>query len=91
MSTVWGVVAVLCAKVTIEDFTGKMTEFPIDDYVLRQLLNACQIERFFDTDVLVSKLLVEDRIQLKGRGNRITAAAFLPPCSQSTHTQKTYI
>lgn len=74
-------VAVLRAKVTIEDFTGKIL---IDAYVLRQLLNVGS-ERFFDTDVLVSKLLVEDRILLKGRGNRITAAAFLCPCNPSTN------
>lgn len=60
-----------------------MTDFVIDDCVLRQLLNlGC--ERFFETDLLVSKMLEEDGIQLKGRGNRITAAAFWPPCTEFT-------
>ncbi|XP_026068506.1 uncharacterized protein LOC113049998 [Carassius auratus] len=73
------VAALLRTRVTIEDLTGKMTEF-----VLRQLLNL-GTERFFETDLLVSKLLAEDRIQLTGRGNRITAAAFLPPSNLSTN------
>lgn len=78
------IVAVLRTKVTIEDSSGKMTDFGIEDYVLRQLLNLGS-ERLFETDLLVSKLLVEDRIQLQSRGNRITAAAFLPPCAPSTN------
>lgn len=67
-----------------------MTDFGIDDYVLRQLLNlGC--ERLFETDLLVSKMLVEDRIQLQGRGNRITAAAYLPLCTEFTKEIRQHI
>ncbi|KAI2645051.1 Single-stranded DNA binding protein Ssb [Labeo rohita] len=80
--TVFEVVAVLLARITVEDVEGRMTDFVIDEFVLHQLLKI-DCEGFFDTDVLVTKLLVEERIEMRCRGNRVMAAVFLSQCSDS--------
>lgn len=71
--------SVLRCLLTIEDGTGVMTEFALDDFVIRQLLNVpCGTSP--EPDLLVSKLLGEnDRlVQVKYRGKQVFEAAFLP-------------
>lgn len=63
--------------VTIEDNTGAMTEFVIDDFILRQLLDVPH-GTMSDRDVLVSKLLSENNgvLQIKFRGQQVLEADF---------------
>lgn len=63
IQAMWGTLqncfSCLRAKVTVEDAECKMIDFVVDDFVLCQLLKlGC--ESFFETDVLVGKLLVEE-------------------------------
>ncbi|XP_052464063.1 uncharacterized protein LOC128021130 [Carassius gibelio] len=72
------VVSVLRGIVTIEDSSGKMNNFVLDDFLLRKLLNVPSGSTP-DPDVLVMRLLGEgsSHLHVKFRGQRVLDVAFV--------------
>ncbi|XP_073726177.1 uncharacterized protein [Misgurnus anguillicaudatus] len=76
------------AKITIKGNDGKMSDFMIDDYVLRRLLNIQQDSNVKE-EVWAAKILESDTFQVKHRKNRVTEAYLLPNSEVSSEQHST--
>lgn len=84
------VTSVLCATVTIQDKSGQMSTFEMDNLVLRELLDVPTHSRV-ETDDLAAKLRNDDEVNLhiKYRGQRVVSASFISKAAnQSSEPQR---